>query len=283
MEFLYRGFWWPEPWKFLKAFIKTCDVYARSKEAHHGPYGLLHPLPIPSRPWASLSMDFITDLPRVGGYDTVLVIFNWFSKMAHFVPNSKAISGAETADLFLQNVVWLHGLLEDVTSNRGSQFISHFWRRLLQTFETFVNLSTSYHPKTDGQTERVNQILKQYLGCTVNYQQDDCVDFLAMVEFTYYNSTHDSTRVSHSLQPMGSTLVSEFPFLRLRFPSIHRQICVPILYKMSIVTFPLTSMSLENSKRIRLTVIAWQRQPLQPVTWFGCYVATSRPHVPVRN
>mgnify|MGYP000532974220 FL=1 len=160
LELLSRGFWWPQPWKFVKEFIKTCDVCARSKMPHHRPYGLLHPLPIPRRPWVSLSMDFITDLPLVGGHDTVLVIVDRFSKMAHFVPCSKTISGEETVDLFLKNIVRLHGLPEDITSDRGSQFISHFWRRLLQTFGTSVNLSSTYHPQTDGQMERVNQILE---------------------------------------------------------------------------------------------------------------------------
>ena len=164
--------------------------------AHHRPYGLLHPLPIPSRPWASISMDFITDLPRVGDHDTVLVIVDRFLKMAHFVPCSKTTSGEERADLFLNNVVQLHGLPEDVTSDRGPQFISHFWRRLLQTFGTSVNLSSAHHPQTDGQTERVNQILEQYLRCTVSYQQEDWVDFLAMAEFAYNNSIHASTKVS---------------------------------------------------------------------------------------
>ena len=196
LELLSRGFWWPQPWKFVKEFIKTCDVCARSKTPHHRPYGLLHPLPIPRRPWVSLSMDFITDLPLVGGHDTVLVIVDRFSKMAHFVPCSKTISGEETVDLFLKNVVRLHGLPEDITSDRGSQFISHFWRRLLQTFGTSVNLSSTYHPQTDGQTERVNQILEQYLRCTVSYQQEDWVDFLAMAEFAYNNSIHASTKVS---------------------------------------------------------------------------------------
>ena len=104
--------------------------------------------------------------------------------------------GEVTMDLFLTNVVRLHGLPEDVTSDRGPQFISHFWRRLLQTFGTSVNLSSAHHPQTDGQTERVNQILEQYLRCTVSYQQEDWVDFLAMAEFAYNNSIHASTRVS---------------------------------------------------------------------------------------
>ena len=108
------------------SLIKTCDVCARSKTPHHRPYGLLHPLLIPSRPWVSLSMNFITDLPLVGGYDTMLVIVDPFSKMAHFVPCSKTISGEQTTDLFLKNDVRLHGLPEDITSDRGSQFISTF-------------------------------------------------------------------------------------------------------------------------------------------------------------
>ena len=196
LELVSRGFWWPQPWKFVKEFVKTCDVCARSKAVHHRPYGLLHPLPIPNRPWASISMDFITDLPPVNGVDTVLVIVDRFSKMAHFVPCSKTISGKETADLLLKSVVRLHGIPEDITSDRGPQFISHFWKQFLQILGTSLNLSSAYHPQTDGQTERVNQILEQYLRCTISYQQDDWVDFLPLAEFAYNNTLHASTKVS---------------------------------------------------------------------------------------
>jgi transposase len=96
-----------------------------------------------------------------------------FTKMAHFAPYAKAISGEETIDLFLKTVVRLHGLTNDITSDRGPQFVSKFWRHLLQTFSSIVNLSSAYHPQTDGQTERVNQILEQYLQCSLSYQQDD--------------------------------------------------------------------------------------------------------------
>jgi hypothetical protein len=126
LELVSRGFWWPQPWKLVKEFVKTCDVCACSKAVHHRPYGLLHPLPIPNHPWASISMDFITDLPPINGVDTVLVIVDRFSKMAHFVPCSKTISGKETADLLLTSVIRLHGIPQDITSDRGPQFISHF-------------------------------------------------------------------------------------------------------------------------------------------------------------
>ena len=160
LELISRGYWWPQPWKFVKEFIKACDTCARSKVAHHKPYSLLHQLPIPNRPWASISMDFITDFPLVQGYDAVLVMVDWFTKMAHFPPCAKTISTEETTDLFLKNVVQLHGVPDDVTSNNGPQFVSRFLRRLIRTLGTTVNLSSSYHPQTDGQTEGVNQILE---------------------------------------------------------------------------------------------------------------------------
>ena len=103
--------------EIVKEFIKTCDICVHSKAAQHHPYGLLHPLPLPTRPWASLSVDFIADLPCIGDRDMVLVIVDRFSKMAHFVPCLKTTSGEETIDLFLNNVVRLHGLPEDVTSD----------------------------------------------------------------------------------------------------------------------------------------------------------------------
>jgi hypothetical protein len=96
-----------------------------------------------NRSWASLSMDFITDLPIVGGYDSVLVMVDCFTKTAHFAPCAKTISEEETTNLFFKNMVRLHGLLEDITSNRGPQFISHFWQ---PNFGYIANLFSAYHP-----------------------------------------------------------------------------------------------------------------------------------------
>ena len=94
-----------------------------------------------------------------------------------------------------KNVVRFHGLPDDVTSYRGPQLVSCVWRRLLQTRGKIVNLSSSYHPQTDGQIEWVSKILEQYLRCSHNYQQDDGIDLLPLAKFTYNNSLHGSTRV----------------------------------------------------------------------------------------
>ena len=196
LELISRSYWWPQPWKLVKQFVKTCDTCARAKAVHHRPYGLLQPLPNPNRPWASISTDFITDLPDIDGFNSVLVVVDRFTKMAHFIPCSKAISGMETTDLLLTNIVRLHGLPDDIISDRGPQFMSHFWKRLFQTLGTSTKFSTAFHPETDGQMERVNQILEQYLRCMISYQQDDWIKFLPMAEFAYNNTLHTSTSVT---------------------------------------------------------------------------------------
>jgi hypothetical protein len=194
MELIARDYWWPQMWKYVKEFIRSCDTCARAKVPRHQPHGLLHPLPVPNGPWLSLSMDFITDLPSSNSKDSILVVVDRFTKMAHFIPCNKTITGEETAKLFLDNIYRIHGLPDDIVSDRGAQFISNFWRGIFQLLHVKINLSTAYHPQTDGQTERVNQILEQYLRCTVNYQQDNWVDLLPLAEFAYNNTMHSSTK-----------------------------------------------------------------------------------------
>jgi hypothetical protein len=126
---------WPQPWKLVKEFVKSCDTYARSKAAAHRPYGLLQPLPIPKRAWASLSMDFFTYLPFVGGFDSVFFMVNRFIKMAHFAPCATTISREETSNFFFKNIVRLHGLMDDITYNtiaRRTGNIAHSLLRFLK-------------------------------------------------------------------------------------------------------------------------------------------------------
>jgi transposase InsO family protein len=125
----------------------TC---ARSKAPRHRPFGLLQPLPIPSRPWGSIAMDFITNLPTVKAKNSILVMVDRLTKMAHFTPCSKSITVEETAQLILDGIVRLHGLPEEIVSDRGPQFASKFWRRLFELLGVDIRLSSAFHPKTDG-------------------------------------------------------------------------------------------------------------------------------------
>lgn len=194
MELISRDFWWPQMWKSVKEYVTTCDICSRSKIPRHRPYGLLHPLPIPEKPWSSISMDFIVDLPPSAGFDSIFVVVDRLTKMAHFVPCNKTVTGEETAKLFLDNIYRHHGLPDDIISDRGTQFTSNFWQSLFKILKVEIKLSSAYHPQTDGQTERVNQVLEQYLRCTINYHQDNWVDLLSLAEFAYNNTFQDSIR-----------------------------------------------------------------------------------------
>lgn len=194
LELISRDFWWPQMWKDVKEFVTSCDICSRSKNPRHRPYGLLQPLPIPHRPWSSVSMDFITDLPLSNSFDSIFVVVDRLTKMAHFIPCKKTSSSEDTARFFLDNIYRYHGLPDDIISDRGTQFVSKFWKSLFEILKVDIKLSSAFHPQTDGQTERVNQVLEQYLRCTINYQQDDWIEYLPFAEFAYNNTLHASTQ-----------------------------------------------------------------------------------------
>jgi hypothetical protein len=156
-------------WKAVKEFVLSCDTCSRSKNPQHCSYGLLQPLPIPRQPWSSVSMDFITNLPSSKNFDKIFVIIDRLTKMVHFVPCTKTITREEIVRLFVDNIYRYLGLHDDIISDRGPQFISKFWRSLFEILKVDIKLSSTFHPQTDGQMERVNQVLEQYLRCTINY------------------------------------------------------------------------------------------------------------------
>ncbi len=182
--------------RLLREYVKSCDTCARSKAPRHRPFGLLQPLLIPSRPWGSIVMDFITDLPTVKAKNSILVVVDCITKMAHFTPCSKSITAEETTQSIMDEIVRLHGLPEEIVSDIGPQFASKFWRRLFELLRINIRLSLVFHPKTDGQTKRTNQTFEQYLRCTVSYQHDDWLALLSQVKFAYNNITHASTNIS---------------------------------------------------------------------------------------
>jgi hypothetical protein len=196
LELVSRNYYWPGMSRFVKEYVKTCDTCARNKTSRHSPYGELHPLPIPAGPWQSVSMDFIMELPPSSGYNAVYVCVDRLTKMAHFIPTTTEVTAEETARLYCRDVWRLHGLPADIVSDRGAQFISKFTRRLLELLDIEGNRSTSHHPQSDGQTERVNQTLEQYLRVYCDYQQDDWCDLLPVAEFVYNNMQNASTLVS---------------------------------------------------------------------------------------
>ena len=148
-------------------------------------------------------MDFIVELPPSQGFNAILVCVDRLTKMAHFCPTTTNVTAEDTAHLYLRHVFKHHGLPADIVSDRGSQFTAKFFTRLLDLCKTRSNKSTAFHPQSDGQTERVNQVLEQYLRIFCDYQQDDWYDLLPLAEFAYNNAKHSSTQVSPFLANYG--------------------------------------------------------------------------------
>ena len=191
-------FYWPHMSRFIDEYVRTCDACNRTKTPRHLTYGELMPLPAPDRPWSDITLDFITDLPKSASclgtdfHDSIMVVVDRFTKMAHYSPCTKTLDSKQFSQLIIRDLVARHGLPERIVSDRGSLFTSHFWKTLTASVGTDHKLSTSFHPQTDGQTERQNQVLEQYLRCYTNFHQDNWVDLLPLSEYSY-NSAENST------------------------------------------------------------------------------------------
>jgi len=116
--------------------------------------------------------------------------------MSHFIPTRGLPSAEETAELFIKEIVKLHGIPDEIISDRGTQFVSRFWKRFLEVIGTKQCLSTAYHPQSDGQSERTIQVLQQYLRCFISYHQDDWMSLLPMAEFSFNNTINASTKMT---------------------------------------------------------------------------------------
>jgi hypothetical protein len=128
LELIRRDYTWPGICTFIKDYMSSCTSCAHAKVPRHKPYGLLKQLPIPKRPWNSISMDFIEQLPSSSGFTSILVVVDCLSKQCIFVPTHDTITSPELAKLFLLHVFSKHGVPSHITSDRGPEFVSHFFR-----------------------------------------------------------------------------------------------------------------------------------------------------------
>ena len=148
----------------------------------------------PDYHWQVVSTDFITGIPPSQGYDSIWVVVDRLSKQAHFVPTHSTINAMGLARLFREHVWKLHGLPEEVISDRVPQFVAKSTKELNQLLGINSSLSSAYHPQSDGQTERINQVLKQYLHIFSNQWQDDWAEWLSVAEFAHNNHINSTTK-----------------------------------------------------------------------------------------
>ncbi|KAJ9514991.1 hypothetical protein QJQ45_017006, partial [Haematococcus lacustris] len=175
----------------VKSYVRSCHSCQVNKSSAKKPAGLLQPLPIPERPWDSVSMDLIVKLPASGPnkYDSISEVL---TKMVHLVKTWESMTATQYAKLFLEHVFRLHGMPRSVVSDRGPQFHNKFWAEVTKLLQVQVNLSSAYHPETDGQTERVNRVIEEMLRHFIRPDQRDWAEYLPLVEFAINNAWQES-------------------------------------------------------------------------------------------
>ena len=196
-ELISRSFWWPNIYEDVHSYVKSCLPCQQNKATNTKKNGLLSPLPIPQHKWQVVSIDFISPLPKTNSqHDAIMVVVDKLTKYAHFIPTVSTLTATQTATLFFREIVRHHGLPATIISDRDTRFTSFFWRALWNLLGTSFNMSTSAHPETDGQTERMNRTLEQMLRSYVNYKTNDWDEHLVYCEMAYNNSVQSSTGYS---------------------------------------------------------------------------------------
>jgi hypothetical protein len=197
-EIVSRDFYWPSMDATIRKYIAGCEVCHRIKAPRHAHHGINMPLPPPFQPWEEVTMDFVTDLPEstASEFTGILVVIDRLTQMAIYLPCRKDLDSPELARMFFEHVICNHGVRDDIITDRGTQFTSRFWTRVCSHMSINHRLSMTFHPQTDGQMERCNQTMEQYLRAFCNYEQDNWVELLPLAVFAYNNSAHASTRMT---------------------------------------------------------------------------------------
>jgi hypothetical protein len=210
MDQLSRHYWWGDMRKEVKEYVASCLTCASVKSSTQRPAGLLQPLPIPNQPWESVGFDLITELPRTKkGHTAVAVWVCRLTKQIHVAACRTTVTAVELAELFYANVVRYHGIPLSIVSDRDPRFTSNFWKALWALMGTKLQMSTAYHPQSDGQTERVNQTLESMLRSYVNNELNNWDDYLITAEIAMNNAKQSSTH--HSPYSLNTGMQLNFP------------------------------------------------------------------------
>jgi hypothetical protein len=194
---LKQHYWWTKMKIKIARYVARCDTCRHVKAIHMKTTGPLQSLPITTWKWEDISMDFILGLPKtVKGFDSIWVTIDQLTKIAHFLPVKTYYPVITYAQIYIARILSLHGIPKTIVSDQGPQFVSKFWEELHKSLGTKLLHSSTYHPQTSGQTERVNQILEDMLRASVlEFPQkwDEC---LPLAEFSYNNNYQESIKMA---------------------------------------------------------------------------------------
>ncbi|GJP35280.1 hypothetical protein CLOM_g19773 [Closterium sp. NIES-68] len=191
-----KHYYWPHMAADVQQFLTSCATCQRMKSSKQKKAGLLQPLPAPEQPWQVVSLDFITGLPTTtSGHDAILVVIDKLSKMGHFIPTHTTVQSEETAQLqvFVRYIISQYGIPTTLISDRDPKITSKFRKEQMSLLGTKLAMSYTYHPQTDGQTERLNQIVEQLLRAACKDEISKWDLHLPVLEFAYNNATHATT------------------------------------------------------------------------------------------
>jgi hypothetical protein len=182
--------------KSVEDYVAQCSVCKQAKSERVRYPGLLQPLAVPKHSWHTVSLDFIEGLPSSRQADCILVVVDKMTKYAHFIALKHPYTAHQVAMAFVDNVFKLHGMPAVIVSDRDPIFTSKLWTELFKLIETELAMSSSRHPQTDGQTERINQCLETYLRCFVHARPKQWRHWLPLAEFWYNTSYHSAIKCS---------------------------------------------------------------------------------------
>ena len=190
-----RRYWWPGMAAEIREYVQGCQVCQRDKASNQKPAGLLQPIEVPYNGWDHATMDRITQLPKTKrGHTAILVVVDKLTKMTRFAPVKNESTAADIAQAFVEHVWNSHGMPLQITTDRGTEFTNAFSKSLCDIIGTKHTKSTSYHPQTDGQTERMNRVLEDMLRHYITPKMDNWDDMLPVLEFAINNSYQDSIK-----------------------------------------------------------------------------------------
>lgn len=175
-------FWWPGVNQDVYRWVQECEICQRFKGEHVNIPGLLQPIATPDQAWEVVTMDFIVSLPKSGGQDTILVVIDKYTKYCHLLTFQHPFTATQVAQRLLDSVIKLYGPPKSIITDRDKIFTSLFWIELFTKMGTAANLSTAYHPQTDGQSERLNQCIEMYLRCLTSHKPKQWHNWLPMAE-----------------------------------------------------------------------------------------------------